>query len=157
MAGEKVIILPIDFSELSQGSVPWGRRMAAVMEGVIHCIYTVEPPHIYSALDMAPAIPLPTTEELGKNAKTQLDAFVSEHLAGLDPQPVTQVLTGNPAEQIVAYANDHECRNDHHDDPRLQRPRARRAGQHDGIRPAACAVPGPVDSQQITRPRRRCL
>lgn len=106
MAGEKVIVLPIDFSELSQAAVPWGRRMAAVTDGAIHCIYTVEPPHIYSALDMAPAIPLPTTEELADNAQTQLDAFVSEHLAGMDPQPVTQVLTGNPSEQIVAYANE---------------------------------------------------
>ena len=109
MASEKIIVLPIDFSELSQASVPWGRRMAAVTDAVIHCVYTVEPPHIYSALDMAPAIPLPTTDELAQNARSQLDAFVSDHLAGLDPAPVTAVLTGNPAEQIVAYANDNNA------------------------------------------------
>jgi universal stress protein A len=109
MAGEKVIVLPIDFSEISQAAVPWGRRMAAITDGVLHCIYTVEPPHIYSALDMAPAIPLPTTEELADNAKNQLDAFVSKHLSGIEPAPVTQVLTGNPAEQIVAYAKENDA------------------------------------------------
>lgn len=106
MPEHKIIVLPIDFSELSQAALPWARRMAAVTDGVIHCIYTVEPPHIYTALDMAPAIPVPTTEELADNAKTQLDQFVASHLTGLDPAPETRVLTGNPAEQIVAYAGD---------------------------------------------------
>jgi universal stress protein A len=106
MSDKNVVVLPIDFSELSQAALPWARRMAAVMDAEIHCIYTVEPPHIYSALDMVPAIPLPTTEELGENAKAQLDAFASEHLGGLDSAPVTSVLTGNPADQVVAYARE---------------------------------------------------
>ncbi len=106
MSDKNIIVLPIDFSELSQAALPWARRMAAVMDAEIHCVYTVEPPNIYSALDMVPAIPLPTTEELGENAKAQLDSFVSEHLSGLEPPPVTHVLTGNPAEQIVAYAHE---------------------------------------------------
>jgi len=106
MSDKNIIVLPIDFSELSQAALPWARRMAAVMDAEIHCVYTVEPPNIYSALDMVPAIPLPTTEELGENAKSQLDSFVSEHLSGLEPAPVTHVLIGNPAEQIVAYAHE---------------------------------------------------
>ena len=65
MSDKNVIVLPIDFSELSQAALPWARRMAAVLDAEIHCVYTVEPPHIYSALDMVPAIPLPTTAELG--------------------------------------------------------------------------------------------
>jgi universal stress protein A len=99
-------VLPIDFSEQSLAALPWAKRMAAVLDAEIHCIYTVEPPHIYSALDMAPAVPLPTAEELGETAKIQLDAFTSEHLGGLDSTPVTCVITGNPADQIVAYASD---------------------------------------------------
>ena len=106
MSDKNIIVLPIDFSELSQAALPWARRMAAVMDAEIHCVYTVEPPHIYSALDMVPAIPLPTTEELGENAAAQLDTFVSEHLGRLEPAPTTNVLTGNPADQIVAYAHE---------------------------------------------------
>lgn len=106
MSEKNIIVLPVDFSELSQGALPWARRLAAVMDAEIHCVYTVEPPHIYTALDMVPAIPLPTTEELGENAAGQLDVFVGEHLGGLDPAPVAKVLTGSPADQIVAYANE---------------------------------------------------
>jgi nucleotide-binding universal stress UspA family protein len=106
MSDKNVIVLPIDFSELSQAALPWARRMAAVLDAEIHCVYTVEPPHIYSALDMVPAIPLPTTAELGENAATQLEEFVSEHLGGLDPAAKTFVLTGNPADQIVSYAEE---------------------------------------------------
>lgn len=104
MSDKNAIVLPIDFSAQSQAALPWARRMAAVMDAEIHCVYIVEPPHIYSALDMVPAIPLPTTEELGENARAQLDTFTSEYLGGLEPAPITSVLTGNPADQIVAYA-----------------------------------------------------
>jgi universal stress protein A len=106
MSDKNVIVLPIDFSELSQAALPWARRMAAVLDAEIHCVYTVEPPHIYSALDMVPAIPLPTTDELGENAASQLNEFASTHLGGLEPAAKTCVLTGNPADQIVSYAEE---------------------------------------------------
>lgn len=103
MSDKYPIVLPIDFSELSMAAVPWARRMAAVMNGAVHCIYTVEPPQVYSALDMAPAIPLPTTEELTESAAQQLAAFAKEQLPGIDTE--TAVLIGKPSEQIIAYAN----------------------------------------------------
>lgn len=102
MSDGNAIVLPIDFSELSMAAVPWAKRMAAVTNGVVHCVYTVEPPQVYSALDMAPAVPLPTTDELNESAKQQLATFASEQLAGIDTE--THVLVGKPAEQIVAYA-----------------------------------------------------
>jgi len=104
MSDKNIVVIPIDFSTQSQAALPWARRMAAVINAEIHCIYTVEPPHIYSALDMVPAVPLPTTDELAQSAASQLEVFASEHFSGLEPAPVTSVLTGNPADQIVAYA-----------------------------------------------------
>jgi universal stress protein A len=106
MSDKNIVVIPIDFSTQSQAALPWARRMAAVINAEIHCIYTVEPPHIYSALDMVPAVPLPTTDELAESAASQLKAFASEHLGGLEAAPVTSVLTGNPADQIVAYAKE---------------------------------------------------
>ena len=103
MSDNNIIVLPIDFSELSQAAVPWARRMAALSNGKIHCIYTVEPPQVYSALYIAPAVVLPSTDELLENAQQQIAAFVEKHLAGVDSE--TKVLTGKPADQIVAYAN----------------------------------------------------
>ena len=104
MSDGNAIVLPIDFSELSMAAVPWAKRMAAVTNGAVHCVYTVEPPQVYSALDMAPAVPLPTTDELTASAKQQLDAFANEQLAGIDTE--THVLIGKPAEQIVEYAHE---------------------------------------------------
>ena len=102
MSDSNIVILPIDFSDFSLAAVPWARRMAAMTSGYIHCIYAVEPPQIYAALDLAPAMVLPTTDELIENAKKQIAAFAEEHLAGVDAR--TEVLAGKPAEQIVAYA-----------------------------------------------------
>ena len=102
MSESKAIILPIDFSEMSMAAVPWARRMAAVINGEVHCVYTVEPPQVYSALDMAPAIPLPTTEELIESARQQLATFADEHLPGIET--VAHVLVGKPSHQIIEYA-----------------------------------------------------
>jgi nucleotide-binding universal stress UspA family protein len=104
MSDSNIVVLPIDFSEFSRAAVPWARRLAAMTDGKVHCIYAVEPPQIYSTLDIAPAVVLPTTEELAENAKQHIAAFAEEHLAGVDTE--TQVLTGRPAEQIVAYAKE---------------------------------------------------
>jgi len=103
MSDNYAIVLPIDFSELSMAAVPWAKRMSAVTNGTVHCVYTVEPPQVYSALDMAPAIPLPTTDELSESATEQLEAFANEQLAGIDTE--TAVLIGKPWEQIIGYAN----------------------------------------------------
>lgn len=103
MADGNAIVLPIDFSELSMAAVPWAKRMAALTDGTVHCVYTVEPPQVYSALDMAPAVPLPTTDELTESAKQQLDTFAREQLSGVATE--SHVLIGKPSEQIVEYAN----------------------------------------------------
>jgi len=102
MSDNNAIVLPIDFSELSMAALPWAKRIAALTNGTVHCVYTVEPPQVYSALDMAPAVPLPTTDELTDSAAEQLEAFASEQLAGVDTK--TQVLIGKPSEQIIEYS-----------------------------------------------------
>jgi len=102
MSDNYAIVLPIDFSELSMAAVPWAKRMSKVTNGTVHCVYTVEPPQVYSALDMAPAIPLPTTDELTDSAREQLTAFATEQLAGIETE--TAVLIGKPSQQILEYA-----------------------------------------------------
>ena len=102
MSDSNIIVLPIDFSDFSQAAVPWARRMAAMTNGKIHCIYSIEPPQIYSALDLAPAVVLPTMEELTENANKHIVAFAAEHLTGVETE--THILTGKPAAQIIAHA-----------------------------------------------------
>ncbi|HHQ14629.1 MAG TPA: universal stress protein [Chromatiales bacterium] len=105
MSDNNVIVFPTDFSELSLQALPMAKRMAAVMDAELHCVYTVEEPHIYATLDMGP-VPIPTAEELAESAKVRLSNFVKEHISGLDKPVATKVLIGNPAEEIVRYADE---------------------------------------------------
>ncbi len=103
MSGDGAIVFPTDFSEESLEALPLAKRMAAVFDAPLHCIYTVEEPHIYATLDMGP-VPIPTAEELAATAQERLERFAAEKLSGLDKAPVTKVLIGRPAEEIVGYA-----------------------------------------------------
>ncbi len=105
MSDNSVIVFPTDFSELSLQALPMAKRMAAVMDAGLHCVYTVEEPHIYATLDMGP-VPIPTAEELAESAKIRLENFVKEHISGLDKPVVPKVLIGSPAEEIVRYADE---------------------------------------------------
>ena len=103
MADEATVVFPTDFSEASLAALPWARRMAAVLDGRLHVVYAVEEPHIYATLDMGP-VPIPTAAQLAETAETRLAEYAQENLGGLERPPVTKVLTGPPAEEIVQYA-----------------------------------------------------
>lgn len=107
MANQNTIILPVDFSELSEAAVPWAQRMAAVLDAEIRCIFVVEHPHFYGSLDMTTPIAIPTAEEIAESVKDQLSKFVEDHLGGLQPAAIGQVLIGRPSDKIVEYAR--EC------------------------------------------------
>ncbi len=97
------IVFPTDFSQISRNAVPWVKRMAAMLDAPVHCVYVVEQPQIYATLDMGP-IPIPSGDELVSTARERLKAFVDTQLTGLSTVPSSAVLVGRPADEIVAYA-----------------------------------------------------
>jgi nucleotide-binding universal stress UspA family protein len=103
MADIKTVVYPTDFSDVSLRSLPWAKRLAAVLDAELHCVHTVEEPVAYSSLELG-AIPLPTVEELKEGAQKRLSRFMQEHLA--DSNASSDVLVGRPANQIVDYANE---------------------------------------------------
>lgn len=106
MSTRTAIIVPTDFSELSLAALPWAKRIAAMENAELHCVYTVEEPQIYGSLGMDMAtVPMPTAQELAASAQIQLDTLAREELAGVEPAPVTKVLIGKPAEKLVEYAD----------------------------------------------------
>jgi nucleotide-binding universal stress UspA family protein len=107
MADRNVILVPTDFSELSQAALPWARRMAEQMQADIHCIYIVEEPHIYATLDMGP-VPIPSAEELTRSAEKRMANFAAGQLKGAG-KVSTKVIIGRPAEEIVRYAKDNKA------------------------------------------------
>ena len=109
MATHNTIILPVDFSELSEAAVPWVRRMAAVLDAQIHCIFVVEHPHFYGSLDMTTPVAMPSAEEIAESVQNQLASFVDEHVSGLQPAATGTVLVGRPADKIIEYARDNDA------------------------------------------------
>jgi len=98
------VVFPTDFSDLSLKALPLARRMAAVLDAELHCVYAVEEPHIYATLDMGP-VAIPTAEELAASAESRLQSFVADQVKGLDKPVHASVLTGRPAEEIANYAS----------------------------------------------------
>ena len=109
MATHNTLILPVDFSELSEAAVPWVRRMAAVLDAQIHCIFVVEHPHFYGSLDMTTPVAMPSAEEIAESVQNQLASFVDEHVSGLQPAATGTVLVGRPADKIIEYARDNDA------------------------------------------------
>ncbi|MGI9331008.1 MAG: universal stress protein [Gammaproteobacteria bacterium] len=102
---KSTVVFPTDFSDLSLKALPLARRMAAVLDAELHCVYAVEEPHIYATLDMGP-VAIPTAEELAASAESRLQAFVADQVKGLEHPVHARVLTGRPAEEIANYANE---------------------------------------------------
>lgn len=107
MTKQGPVIFPTDFSTASLTGLPWAKRMAEVIASQLHVVYAVEEPQIFGILDIEVSqAALPSIDALMSGAQTRLDAFVTAHLEGQDPPAITAVLAGNPADEIVRYANE---------------------------------------------------
>jgi universal stress protein A len=103
LAAHDVIVFPTDFSPRSLAALPWLRRMAALLQAEVHVIYVIEEPQVYTTLDMGP-VPIPSATELADSARERLTRFVNDASADLDATPVSAVLVGQAADEIVNYA-----------------------------------------------------
>ena len=107
MSGQGPIIFPTDFSTASLTGLAWAKRMARTMGSPLHVVYSVEEPQIFSILEIQVGqVALPGVEDLISGAQVRMDTFVAAHLEGQDLAVVTQVLVGDPADEIVRYANE---------------------------------------------------
>lgn len=104
MASRTRIVFPTDFSPTSVAALDWARRMADQFDAELHCITVVEPPIVYTAMEMPTAVP--TSEELMAQARAQMDEFARERLKGFADPPVVKVLEGRPVDEITGYAKE---------------------------------------------------
>lgn len=98
------ILLPVDFSPLSEVAARYGSRLAERFESRIHVV------HVVPAGALAATVPEQVTKRVASpqprlaDAQRLLEAFVLRHLAGL---PVTQrAVCGEPAAAIVREASE---------------------------------------------------
>jgi nucleotide-binding universal stress UspA family protein len=108
MASSNVVVFPTDFSEHSLGALQWAKRIAAILDSELHCLFVVEEPHLYSALDMGP-VAIPTTDDLTASAEAQLEIFRKENLRGFSQSSSAKILVGRPADEIMNYAEENDA------------------------------------------------
>jgi nucleotide-binding universal stress UspA family protein len=105
VAQSNVVVFPTDFSESSLSALQWAKRLAAILDAELHCLFVVEEPHVYAALDLGP-LPIPSIAELSGSAETRLDAFVKDNLKGFSQSSMAKVVVGRPADEILDYAKE---------------------------------------------------
>ncbi len=105
---DSVIVFPTDFSNQSMAAAEWAKKMAALENARIHCVYSIEMPHYYGAFVNSAAM-MPSASDLENFGQQRMKEFLSENSSYFDPAPVTAVLVGKPAIQIVDYAREHQA------------------------------------------------
>lgn len=104
MASKTPVVFPTDFSETSVTALHWARKMTEQLGGELHCITVVEPPIVYTSMEVPTAVP--TVEDLIAQAQAQMDEFVRDKLTGFTNPPVAKVLEGRPVDEITGYAKE---------------------------------------------------
>lgn len=102
MDGYKKILFPTDLSEGSKTIANHVKLMAEKFGAEITVIYVANVGHYYSTLEMPNSGLTNFEAEVVSTAETQMKTFAEEQFKGMDIK--TEVFSGNPANDIVEYA-----------------------------------------------------
>jgi nucleotide-binding universal stress UspA family protein len=96
------ILMPVAFSARCHGAARFAEALATHFHSELVLLHVVMPIPAYSFQDGMP-LPSGVMDDMVAQGKAQLETFAEQSLKGI---PVTQVvLAGDPAQQIVDYAN----------------------------------------------------
>ncbi len=103
------ILFPTDFSDLALAALRHTEQLTQVFDAELHCLYVVDDAYQYWSAMGPESIPVgPPPEDLLDLARTRMDQFRAEHLAGMKREPTTHVTMGRPFVEIIAYARENE-------------------------------------------------
>ncbi len=102
MEGYKKILFPTDLSEDSKTIAEHVKLMAEKFGSEITVIYVVSVGPYYSSLEVPSAGLASFETELVSAAETKMKAFSEEVFKGFNVK--TEIFSGNPADEIVEYA-----------------------------------------------------
>lgn len=106
MESYKKILFPTDLSDGSKTIAENVKLMAEKFDAEINVLYVSNVGHYYSSINL-PGSGLSTfEEEVMSAAEGQLDDFAEEYFEGMNFK--TDIIAGNPADEIVDYARANE-------------------------------------------------
>ena len=107
MSGYKKILFPTDLSEGATKIAEHVKRMAEKFDAEIDILYVSNVGHYYSSINL-PAGGLTNFEqEVMIAAEGQIDDFAEEQFKDMHYQ--TEIIAGNPADEIIEYAKKNGC------------------------------------------------
>jgi nucleotide-binding universal stress UspA family protein len=99
------ILLPVDFSERSQGAVRYGKALAAHFHSELTLLHVLAPPHYeFGALEVGGSMLTELYANRSAQVEKELAAFLASELRDIKVRRI--VLTGDPASRIVEYAHE---------------------------------------------------
>ncbi len=103
------ILLPTDFSDISESAVQHVRVLAGVFDAQVHCIHVIDEAYQYWSSISPESMPVgPPPENLKDVVEARMDRFVTELLAGLKREPIRVVEMGRPFAEIIRYAREQQ-------------------------------------------------
>ena len=96
------ILLPVDFSELSQKVVPYVITMADKLDAEVHIIFVVRQLENCRSIFVSHLAVENFEMEIVLGAETKMDEFVEAFFKGII-RPKTKILIGDIVEEIIKY------------------------------------------------------
>ncbi|MHC5110885.1 MAG: universal stress protein [Planctomycetota bacterium] len=105
----KRILFPTDFSDVSLAALPNALEHAERYDAEFHCVHVIDDAYQYWGALGPESIPVgPPPEAVKELAEKQMSELVDSRLANLPHPAVTEILTGRPFSEIIAYAREQE-------------------------------------------------
>jgi len=101
----KNILFPIDFSECSTSVFPHAIDMARRFDAKLHLLFVARDISYLGAIDVPSEILIGTVAEVARAGEDQMQTFCEKHLGNF-PNYEVKVVIGNPAEEILKFADE---------------------------------------------------
>ena len=105
MKGFKNVLFPIDFSECSEKVFPFALEMAQKFDAKLHLLFVARDISYLTTIALSRDTLMNTVDEIARAGKNQMEAFCDKNLRDF-PNYETKVVTGNPADEIVKFADE---------------------------------------------------
>ena len=100
----KNILFPIDFSECSTSVFPFALDLVQRLDARLHMLFVARDISYLTAINIASDVLMNSVAEVAQAGENQMETFCQQQMGGYSNYE-TRVVIGNPADEIVAFAD----------------------------------------------------